>query len=351
MAPVIFQLKTSGLAEVKIISTAQQPTLLDDLFELFNFRPNLLADPEPKNHSLGALTSRLCQNLDDFLKQNSVSAILAVGDTTTVFTASLIAFYHQIPFGHIEAGLRTRNSMAPFPEEMNRVLTASLATWHFAPTETEKNHLLQENVPASKIIITGNPVIDTLYWILKHKPVKNYRQDLQNLVIVTIHRRENWGKALDDICMAIIALSERFSHLNFILPVHPNPNVKKRLTSLLEKRAGIHLLPPLNYDEFVHLMSRSILVMTDSGGIQEEAPALSKPVLILRDTTERPAIVMAGVGVVVGTKTSHIFDVVSQLITNPTAYAEMAKGISPYGDGFAAKRIVQSLFRSEHPVS
>lgn len=345
MAPIIFQLNTCGLAEVKIISTAQQPTLLDDLFELFNFRPHLLAKPGLKNHSLGALTARLCQSLDDFLKKNSVSAVLAAGDTTTVFTASLLAFYHQIPFGHIEAGLRTGNSMAPFPEEMNRVLTASLATWHFAPTEIEKNHLLQENVPPSKIMITGNPVIDALYWILKHKPAQNDRQDLQNLVVVTIHRRENWGRALENICMAIIALSERFSHLNFILPVHPNPNVKARLTALLEKRPGIHLLPPLNYHEFVHLMNRSILIMTDSGGIQEEAPALNKPVLILRETTERPAIVTAGVGLLVGTKTSHIVEVVSRLIANPAAYAEMAKGISPYGDGLAAKRIVESLFR------
>lgn len=346
MAPVIFKLRQCSWAEVYLINTAQHRHLLDDLFILFNLIPDFDLDSMVVNQSLGELTGTLSLKLDALVRKEHFDAMLAVGDTTTVFVASLIAFYHQIPFGHIEAGLRTYNTNEPFPEEMNRVLTAPLSTWHFAPTAAEQENLQRENISASKIIVIGNPVIDALYWVLEHKSPPSLLPELNNIIIVTAHRRENIGTNMRAICQAIIELSQHFDLVNFVLPVHPNPNVQKDILSLLGDRPRIHLLSPLRYDEFAHLMRRSLLIMTDSGGIQEEAPALSKPVVVLRNTTERPAVIAAGVGVLAGTDTKNIVAVVSQLLSNDALYAKMAHGGSPYGDGYAAQRIVDCLYRN-----
>lgn len=343
MAPIIFKLKSASWAKVFVINTAQHRSLLDDMLGLFDLIPDADLDIMTTDQSLGELTGNLCIKLDALVKNNRFDALLAAGDTTTVFASSLIAFYHHIPFGHVEAGLRTYNSKEPFPEEINRILTAPLATWHFAPTELEKNNLICENIDPSKIIVTGNPVIDALYWVLKNKPDPHSFQQWSNIVIVTAHRRENFGEHVKNICQAVIELSNQFKHINFVFPVHPNPHVQNDIFFLLNEKPGIHLLPPLRYDEFAHLMNRALLILTDSGGIQEEAPALSKPVVVLRSITERPAIISEGVGVLVGTDKNQIIRTVSELLTNKNLYSQMARGVSPYGDGKAAERIISFL--------
>jgi UDP-N-acetylglucosamine 2-epimerase (non-hydrolysing) len=345
MAPVIFKLQESDWAEVKFINTAQHRGLLDDMLSIFSLKPDIDLNIMVHNQSLGELTGNLCKKLDILVKEQNFDALLAVGDTTTVFVAALIAFYHNIPYGHIEAGLRTQDVRSPFPEEINRLLTAPLAQWHFAPTKTEQNNLLKEQISASKILITGNPVIDALYWVLEHRPVKAEWLQIPNIIVVTAHRRENFGVNLQNICQAVLELSQRFKHMNFVIPVHPNPNVQQDVLVNLADKPGVHLLPPLQYDEFAHLMNRSVLIMTDSGGIQEEAPALHKPVLVLRDNTERPEVVNAGVGLLVGTKKHKIVEAVSQLLEDSSLYKSMAKGISPYGDGHAAERIVACIYQ------
>lgn len=345
MAPIVYKLQDCSWAHPVLINTAQHRNLLDDMLELFSLSPDYDLNIMTANQSLAILTSKLCAKLENLLQQHQFDILLGAGDTTTVFVASLIAFYNQIPFGHIEAGLRTYNTREPFPEEINRVITAPLSTWHFAPTILEKENLLRENIPFSKIIVTGNPVIDSLYWVLKHKPQKNLWADLENIIVVTAHRRENFGN-LQNICSAIIELSKQFNHLNFVFPVHPNPNVQQQVEKQLKGYPRIHLLHPLKYDEFAHLMQLAILILTDSGGIQEEAPALNKPVLVLRNITERPAILSEGVGLLVGTNPDNIIRAVTELLTNKTLYSSMSRGVSPYGDGKAADRIIASLEES-----
>ena len=344
MAPIIFQLQTCPWADVFLINTAQHRDMLDNMFEVFNLYPDADLDSMTCNQSLGELTSTLCKKLDTLVKQHHFDVLLAAGDTTTVFVSSLVAFYNHIPFGHIEAGLRTYNTEEPFPEEINRVLTAPLATWHFAPTTMERENLIRENIPSSRIIVSGNPVIDALFWVLNNRPPPHcHSKNLSNVIVVTAHRRENFGENLQNICAAITALTCKFEHINFVFPVHPNPQVQHNIESLLLNTPRAHLLPPLRYDEFAHLLQQSLFVLTDSGGIQEEAPALSKPVLVLRNITERPAIITEGVGLLVGTEKNNIINAVSQLLTDKKIYADMARGVSPYGDGQAAKRIVNYL--------
>lgn len=343
MAPIISKLKACPWADVFVINTAQHRSLIDDMLDLFDLTPDADLDCMTADQSLGELTGNLCNKLEHLVKNHKFDALLAAGDTTTVFASSLIAFYHHIPFGHIESGLRTYNSKMPFPEEINRILVAPLATWHFAPTELEKDNLLRENIAPDKIIVTGNPVIDTLHWVLENKPDTHSFSQWSNIIIVTAHRRENFGDNIKNICEAIIELSSKFRHVNFVFPVHPNPRVQKDINLLLEDKPGIHLLPPLRYDQFAHLMSRSLLILTDSGGIQEEAPALNIPVLVLRNTTERPAIITEGVGLLVGTDKEHIIEKVSELLTNKDLYSKMAAGKSPYGDGHTSERIATFL--------
>lgn len=345
MAPVIFALRTCSWAKITIINTAQHRQLLDDMLNIFGLHPDYDLNIMKKNQSLGELTGHLCAKLDELFPRLQLDAVLGVGDTTSVMVASLIAFYHKIPFGHIEAGLRTFDNYQPFPEEINRVLTANLSTWHFAPTQREKDNLVKENLNASTIYVTGNPVIDALYWTLEHTKQTKKLSVLKRYIIVTTHRRENFGDHLKNICEAVIKLSQRFTDIEFVVPVHPNPNVKKMVSRLLAKRERIHLISALKYDEFSHLLQHCLLVLTDSGGIQEEAPALHKPVIVLRDKTERPAIIEAGVGILAGTKTDDIVTIVSLLLTHENLYKKMAKGASPYGDGHAAEYIVAILKR------
>ena len=242
MAPIIFKLQQCPWAKVIIVNTAQHRNLLDGMFTLFKITPDVDLDSMTANQTLGTLTGNLCIKLEALVKQHHFDALLAIGDTTTVFVTSLIAFYHQIPFGHVEAGLRTYSITEPFPEEVNRVLTAPLSHWHFAPTKIEKENLMRENIPSSHIIITGNPVIDTLHWVLENTPDPGVLKELDNIVIVTAHRRENFGKNMRNICHAIIELSEKLEHINFVFPVHPNPNVQNDILFLLNGRPKIHSL-------------------------------------------------------------------------------------------------------------
>lgn len=343
MAPIIFQLKKMPWANVVVINTAQHRQLLDGMLEVFDIQPDFDLDIMTPNQSLGELTANLCHKLNDLMTAQKFDAILAAGDTTTVLVAALISFYHHIPFGHVEAGLRTYNHHEPFPEEINRVLAAPVSTWHFAPTALEKENLLRENIRSENITVTGNPVIDALHWVLANKDAPSKYQHLHNVLLVTAHRRENFGQNMENICEAILILAQRFPHLNIVIPVHPNPQVQGLIEASLGGHKHIHLLPPLKYDEFAHLLQRAIMVLTDSGGIQEEAPALGKPVLVLRNTTERPAIISEGVGILVGTDTETIVSKASQLLTNEALYESMAHGVSPYGDGHAAERIVAVL--------
>ncbi|STX51432.1 UDP-N-acetylglucosamine 2-epimerase [Legionella busanensis] len=342
MFPIIKRLKACSWAKVTVINTAQHRSLLDDILISFQITPDIDLNTMTINQSLGTLTSNLCSKLEALVLAHKFDVLLAAGDTTTVFVSALTAFYHNIYFGHIEAGLRTYNTREPYPEEINRVLTAPLATWHFAPTQEEKDNLIRENISPTKIIVTGNPVIDTLYWTLKNTTHNGQFKHLNNIVIVTAHRRENFGQHLENICAAIINLTKRYD-LNFVFPVHPNPHVQAVINNMLAKNSKIHLISPLRYIDFVHLMQQCMLIMTDSGGIQEEAPALSKPVLVLRHTTERPAIITEGVGLLVGTEKENIINTVESLLEDPKIYTSLAKGISPYGDGHASEKIVNYL--------
>jgi UDP-N-acetylglucosamine 2-epimerase (non-hydrolysing) len=276
------------------------------------------------------------------------------GDTTTTFCAALAAFYHQIPVGHIEAGLRTWNTSSPFPEEMNRVLITRLARWHFAPTQRAEENLLREGVPSDRIHVTGNTAIDALRIATEHircqaplipglPPELMNSQSDKPLVLVTCHRRESYGEPLESICQGIRRAAEMFAHAAFVYPVHLNPNVRRSVQKILGSQKNIHLLDPLNYLQFVRLMHRATLILTDSGGIQEEAPTLGKPVLVLRDTTERPEAVEAGTAKLVGTASETIVENVSKLLTCAQTCTAMARKVNPYGDGHACERIVKII--------
>lgn len=341
MAPVILALKAAPWCECRVLATAQHRQMLDQVLNLFGIVPDIDLDMMRPNQSLPDLTARLIVELDRVLAAEAPDAVLVQGDTTTVMTAAMACFYRRIPVGHVEAGLRTGDMNNPFPEEMNRVVAGRLASWHFAPTESSQANLLREALPAERIHVTGNTVIDALLDVAARSdecPVET--TPFARLVLVTAHRRENFGEPLLNICAAIRSLAARFPDTLFVYPVHPNPNVRETVEKNLSGLDNVRLIAPLDYRPFVALMKRADLILTDSGGVQEEAPALGKPVLVLRRETERPEAVTAGVVKLVGTEEAAIVDAARQLLEDPVAYAQMAKGVSPYGDGHAAERIV-----------
>lgn len=345
MAPLIPELqKYPDTFEALSCSTGQHREMLAQVLDIFEITPTYELDVMVPNQTLAGLTSRLIQRLDSLFGDVMPDCVLVHGDTTTSLAAALAAYYHKIPIGHVEAGLRTYDRYQPFPEEMNRHLVDALSTFHFAPTQTAAQHLVQENIQEEYICITGNTVIDALQMVLK-KPCElplELDWDNKKVILVTAHRRENHGKPLEDICTALKAISEKYPEAEIIYPVHYNPNVQKTVFSLLEGVDGIHLLEPLHYLEFSHLMAKSYLILTDSGGIQEEAPALGVPVLVLRDVTERPEAVEAGTVRVVGTDTERILAEVDRLM-HPPHHQAMAQASNPYGDGTASARIVNIL--------
>ena len=344
MAPVILALKKEPWAEVRVLATAQHRHMLDQVLNFFEIEPDIDLDIMRPNQALTTLTARLLLEMDKVLEAEKPDVVLVQGDTTTVMAVALACFYHRIPIGHVEAGLRTWDMQNPFPEEANRVITGKLARWHFAPTEGSRQNLLREGVQDSDILVTGNTVIDALLMTAAKDIEVGIDIDAnKRLVLITSHRRENFGQPFRNICQALRTLAENNSDVQFLYPVHPNPNVKDVAHEMLGSSPNILLCDPLDYAPFVAAMKRAYLIISDSGGVQEEAPALGKPVLVLRDETERPEAVDQGVVKLVGPNYERIVTEAQRLLDDELAYREMARGISPYGDGLAAGRIVKTL--------
>ncbi len=344
MAPVILGLKKEPWAEVRVLATAQHRHMLDQVLNFFAIVPDIDLDIMRPNQALSTLTARLLLDLDDVLQSERPDVVLVQGDTTTVMTVALACFYNRIPVGHVEAGLRTWDLDNPFPEEANRVIAGRLSRWHFAPTDGSRQNLLREGTPDSAIVVTGNTVIDALLMTAERVSDPGVELDARKrLVLVTSHRRENFGEPFRNVCRALRTLAERNPDVQFLYPVHPNPNIKDVAHALLAGLANFKLCEPLDYAPFVAAMKRAYLILTDSGGVQEEAPALGKPVLVLRDETERPEAVAEGVVKLVGPNFEPIVTETQRLLDDPAAYAAMARGVSPYGDGHAAERIINVL--------
>lgn len=349
MIPVIKALQAAPWANCRIVVTAQQRELLDQMFTFFHVQPDVDLNIMRANQSLVGLTARLLVELAATLEAEKPDMVLAQGDTSTVFATALACFYQRVPFAHVEAGLRTHHLHSPFPEEANRVLAGRLACLHFAPTLTARNNLLVEALDPETIFVTGNTVIDALFMTLeRNAPIGVPVDSSRRLILVTAHRRDSFGEPIRHICRAIARLSERYRDVEFLWPVHPNPSVKPVVQSLVGGLPRVHLCEPLSYGSFVGVLQRSYLVLTDSGGVQEEAPALGKPVLVMRDHSERPEAISAGVAKLVGCAEESIVAETSKLLDDPAAYAAMSVGASPYGDGAAAGRIVELIRRYLH---
>jgi UDP-N-acetylglucosamine 2-epimerase (non-hydrolysing) len=342
MAPVVLALRACAWAEVRVVATAQHRELLDRALAFFGIRPDRDLDVMRHDQSLSDLAARALAALEPVFAAERPDLVLAQGDTTTVLAAALCCFHRQIAFGHVEAGLRTGDALDPFPEEMNRVLVARLARLHFAPTEGARQNLLREGVPAAVVFTTGNTGIDALAWTLaRAAPSEHAPPPGRRLVLVTVHRRENFAR-LPDICAALRELADR-GDVHVLLPVHPNPNVRGVVTKALAGHAAIRLVEPLEHPAMVAAMRASALILTDSGGVQEEAPTLGVPVLVLRAGTERPEGVAAGAARLVGTERARIVAEAARLLDDAAANAAMARVRHPYGDGRAAERIVAAL--------
>jgi len=353
MAPIIAALRARGDVFVtRVCSTGQHRELLASALADFDIAPDISLDVMSDNQTLASLNARLFSSIEAMLNTEQPDAVLVQGDTSTVMVAALCAFYRQIPVGHVEAGLRSHDILSPFPEELNRRV-ASLATrWHFAPTELSKGNLLAEGIPSEKIFVTGNPVIDALLYTAEKnrrspppldKDLVKLMEGGRKIVLITAHRRENFGEPFDQICSALSELATLHRDVEFIYPVHPNPNVRAKAFLHLGKIHNVHLTEPLPYRSFVRLLERSYLILSDSGGLQEEAPALGKPVLVMRDVTERPEGVEAGVNVLVGSDSKIIVAKTTKLLTDDFTYAEIAKKQNPFGDGNSAIKIVSVL--------
>ncbi|SFR42273.1 UDP-N-acetylglucosamine 2-epimerase (non-hydrolysing) [Marinobacter gudaonensis] len=354
MAPLVQAIYEDDCIDGKVCVTGQHREMLDQVLDLFEIRPDYDLNVMQPGQSLSDLTASILTKLDPVLREDQPDIVLVHGDTTTTLAASLAAYYQRIPVGHIEAGLRTGNVFSPWPEEANRRLTAALATLHFAPTNTARQNLLAENIPTEQILVTGNTVIDALQDIsqrlsldaelranLAHRfPML---RDEASLVLITGHRRESFGGGFDRICNAVLRVARARPDVDFLYPVHLNPNVLEPVHRLLKGQSNVHLIEPTDYLPFVYLMNRSSIVLTDSGGIQEEAPSLGKPVLVMRDTTERPEAVSSGTVRLVGTDEARIEAELRMLLSDQQAYEAMAKAQNPYGDGQACARIVTSL--------
>jgi UDP-N-acetylglucosamine 2-epimerase (non-hydrolysing) len=353
MAPVVKALREKASLETKVCVTAQHRSMLDQVMSLFEIIPDFDLDLMSDSQTLAKISSGILESLSKVLDEFMPDLVLVHGDTTTTAMASLACFYKRIPVGHVEAGLRTGNICSPWPEEFNRRMSSLIANLHFAPTVTAKNNLLNEKVLATTINVTGNTVIDALLQVSDRLafdqtlsiPLSNRFSFLRNdrkLLLVTGHRRENFGDGMFQICNALLTISRR-SDVQIIYAVHLNPNVKGPVESVLEGKPNIHLIPPQDYLSFVYLMMRSHIILTDSGGIQEEAPSLGKPVLVMRDTTERPEAVEAGTASLVGANSEKIISGVSKLLDDSNAYEAMSKSTNPYGDGRAALQIAQHV--------
>lgn len=348
MAPVIRELRKHPEIETRVCITAQHREMLDQVMQLFRLTADYDLNIMAQGQTLYDITGRVLRGLQEVFAKERPDCVLVHGDTTTTFTAALAAFYAQIPVGHVEAGLRTGNLLSPFPEEANRQLTGVLANYHFAPTATARDNLLRENKKEENIFVTGNTVIDALFATVKKdytfadKEIEQIEEH-KRVILVTTHRRENLGAPMHHVYRALRRLVDDIPDTEIVFPVHRNPLVREAVSEELEGHPRIHLVEPMEYEPFTNLMARSAIVLTDSGGIQEEAPSLGKPVLVLRDTTERPEAVEAGTVALVGTDEARIYETAHRLLTDEAAYRQMAEAVNPYGDGHAAERIVAWL--------
>lgn len=346
MAPVVLTLKRAPWADVVVLATAQHRQMLDQVVQLFGITPDIDLDMMRPNQSLATLMGRILIAVDEVLDTVRPDVVVVQGDTTTVLSVALAAFQKHIAVAHVEAGLRTGDLQSPFPEEMNRVVTTRLSSVHFAPTEAAQANLLCEGIDRKAIDVTGNTVIDALLMVASRESTEQPLYDQKKrLVLVTAHRRENFGEPLTEICLALKDCALRNPSLQLLFPVHPNPNVRSIVQSMLGGQPNIVLCEPLDYQPFVSAMRDAYFVVTDSGGVQEEAPALGKPVLVLRDETERPEAVAEGVVRLVGPHRERLTREMQELLDNPDAYRAMAKGVSPYGDGNSASRIAEGIRR------
>lgn len=358
MAPLVLKLKETKEIESKVCVTAQHREMLDQVMELFSLQADYDLNLMSAGQSLNNLTAKIITSIKGVFDDFKPDIVLVHGDTATTFAASLAAYYSQIAVGHVEAGLRTGNLYSPWPEEANRKLTGVLAKYHFAPTNRSKQNLLNEGVGETDIVITGNTVIDALFSITEQFK-QNYElaEELSNkfsflrddtkMILVTGHRRESFGGGFQRICKALSEISQKFPNVDIVYPLHLNPNVKGPVEELLSDFSNIHLISPLEYKPFVYLMSRSSFILTDSGGIQEEAPSLGKPVLVMRETTERPEAVEAGTVKLVGTDVDKIIAEAAKLLTDSEEFSRMSNAHNPYGDGQACKRIIDTILGSE----
>jgi UDP-N-acetylglucosamine 2-epimerase (non-hydrolysing) len=359
MAPVVLELRKHPDQFIPLaISTGQHRQMLDQVLQIFDVRTDIELDLMRHNQTLNGLTRRILESMDTLLAENPLDCLLVQGDTTTAFAAALAAFYRKVPVAHVEAGLRSHDIYQPWPEEVNRRLAAVVTQLHFAPTPLAAENLLAEAIPAQDVVTTGNTIVDAVHKLLEMQKIEHplpqgVPDDGSPIVLMTSHRRESWGVELENICASILELVERFPHVRVIYPVHLNPNVTSTVEAKLSNRGRIHLIPPVDYFQFLSLLRRCYLVLTDSGGVQEEAPIFHKPVLVLRKVTERPEASLLGMAKIVGTSREAIVREASRLLSNEYDYKAMAAGECPYGDGHAAARIATALSRwlnGERPV-
>lgn len=349
MAPLAIELKKREDIETIVCVTAQHREMLDQVLELFKITPEYDLDIMKTRQTLIGITTRVLEGLDEVMKKEQPDIVLVHGDTSTSFVASLAAFYNQIMVGHVEAGLRTYDKYSPFPEEMNRNLTGRIADMHFSPTVSNAENLVKENISKEDIYITGNTVIDAMKTTVKEnysfedEVLRTIDFENKRVILVTAHRRENLGKPLEDICSALSEIIKEYPDVEIIYPVHLNPAVRDTVYEILGKLDRVHLIQPLNVTELHNAMNKSFMVMTDSGGIQEEAPSLAKPVLVLRRETERPEAVKAGTVKLAGVEKENILKLAKELLDEPSAYDKMAKAANPYGDGEASGRIADAI--------
>ena len=350
MAPIVLELQKHPDTIVPVVAvTAQHREMLDQVLNLFQIKPDHDLNIMAAGQTLFDITTRAMMGLDKVLTEEKPDIVLVHGDTTTTFAGALAAYYHQTAVGHVEAGLRTHNKYSPFPEEMNRRLTGCIADLNFAPTSTSEANLLAENVPPESIFVTGNTVIDALHHTVRddfdfqEESLKDVDFQNKRIILVTTHRRENLGEPMRHVYKALKQLTEEFDDVEVVFPVHKNPKVREVVNEELGGLAKVHLIDPLDYEPFANLMHRAYLILTDSGGVQEEAPALGKPVLVLRDTTERPEAVDAGTVKLIGTDRERVYEEAKKLLTDKAEYSRMAESVNPYGDGKAAARIIQAI--------
>lgn len=349
MAPLALELAKREEFDAKVCVTAQHRQMLDQVLEIFGIKPDYDLDIMKERQSLVGITTRVLSGLDEVIKKEKPDVVLVHGDTSTTFAGALAAFYNQVKIGHVEAGLRTYDKYSPFPEEMNRCLTGVMADFHFSPTVANKNNLLKENVCEKNIYITGNTVIDALRSTVKDdyefndKTLAELDFSSKKVILVTAHRRENLGEPLRNICEALKDIVTRYNDVHIVYPVHLNPAVREVANEVLGGLERVSLIEPVNVDDLHNAISRCYMVMTDSGGLQEEAPSLAKPVIVLRNETERPEAVEAGTVKVAGVEKENIIALATELIENKEAYSSMAHAANPYGDGNASKRIADAL--------